>query len=127
MKPLSIEHPPLWFILLTPCLVTLSIPFSYLIFTKYKEISVYLSEENKPLYNFLKNKWYFDEVYEIIFVRSLKKIGVYFWKKIDGLIIDRFGPDGISNVIKTLSNKAVKFQSGYFYLFAFIFLFGFSG
>ena len=76
--------------------------------------------------NFLKNKWYFDEVYEYIFVRSLKKIGIYFWKKIDGLIIDRFGPDGISNVIKTLSNKAVKFQSGYIYQYAFIMLVGFS-
>ena len=83
-------------------------------------------DNNKPFYNFLKNKWYFDEIYEFIFVKSLKKIGLYCWKKIDGLVIDRFGPDGISSIIKILSNKAVKFQSGYIYQYAFIMLVGFS-
>ena len=56
----------------------------------------------------------------------VQKIGLYFWKKIDGLVIDRFGPDGISNIIKILSNKAVKFQSGFIYQYAFIMLVGFS-
>ena len=126
LKPLSIEHPPLWFVLLTPCLVTLSIPFSYLIFAKYKQISVYLSEENKPLYNFLKNKWYFDELYEFIFVKPCKRIGYYCWKAIDGLIIDKFGPDGISKVVKNFSLRAVKFQTGFIYQYAFIMLLGFS-
>ena len=51
---------------------------------------------NKPFYNFLKNKWYFDELYQYIFVNFSKKIGMFFWKKIDLDIIDRFGPDGIT-------------------------------
>ena len=104
----------------------LSIPLAYFLFVKRKDLLRNIVEGNQPLYNFLKNKWYFDEVYDYIFVRSLKKFGIFLWKKIDGLIIDRFGPDGISNVIKILSNKAVKFQSGYIYQYAFIMLVGFS-
>ena len=68
----------------------------------------------------------FDELYEFIFVKSLKKAGHYLWKKIDGGFIDRFGPDGISKLIKILSLKAVKFQSGYIYQYAFVMLIGFS-
>ena len=126
LDPLSNDHPPKWFLYLTPTLVTISIPVAYYLFVKRKDLLLLIVDGNRPFYNFLKNKWYFDEIYEIIFVKSLKKIGIYFWKKIDGLIIDRFGPDGISNIIKILSNKAVKFQSGYIYQYAFIMLVGFS-
>tara|TARA_Y100001936_G_scaffold249732_1_gene300773 strand:- start:529 stop:1437 length:909 start_codon:yes stop_codon:yes gene_type:complete len=126
LEPLSSEHPPKWFIFLTPILVTVSIPIAYYFFVKRKDLLPVIVDSNKPFYNFLKNKWYFDEIYEFLFVKSLKKIGLYFWKKIDGLVIDRFGPDGISSIIKILSNKAVKFQSGYIYQYAFIMLVGFS-
>tara|TARA_S200000501_G_C20552885_1_gene625235 strand:+ start:33 stop:563 length:531 start_codon:yes stop_codon:yes gene_type:complete len=126
LEPLSNEHPPNWFLFLTPTLVVFSIPISFYLFVKRKDLLVYFVDGNRPFYNFLKNKWYFDEIYDYIFVKSLKKIGIYFWKKIDVLIIDRFGPDGISNIIKILSNKAVKFQSGYIYQYAFIMLVGFS-
>ena len=126
LNPLSDEHPPLWFILLTPTIVTLSIPFSYLIFIKYNNVSKYLAESNKPLYLFLKNKWYFDEFYEFTLIKPCKKLGLYFWRGVDGLIIDKFGPDGISKLIKIFSIKAVKLQSGYIYQYAFIMLLGFS-
>ena len=126
LEPLSSDHPPKWFIFLTPTLVTLSIPIAYYFFVKRKDLLPLIVDGNRPFYNFLKNKWYFDEIYEFLFVKSLKKIGLYFWKKIDGLVIDRFGPDGISNIIKILSNKAVKFQSGFIYQYAFIMLVGFS-
>ena len=126
LNPLSQEHPPFWFLILTPTLVTLSIPISYLIFIKYSKVSDYLAESNKPLYLFLKNKWYFDEVYEYSIINPCKKIGSYFWRGVDGLVIDKFGPDGISKLIKIFSLKAVKFQSGYIYQYAFIMLLGFS-
>lgn len=126
LEPLSNGHPPKWFIFLTPTLVTLSIPIAYYFFVKRKDLLPLIVDGNRPFYNFLKNKWYFDELYEFLFVKSLKKIGLYFWKKIDGLVIDRFGPDGISNIIKLLSSKAVKFQTGYIYQYAFIMLVGFS-
>jgi NADH-quinone oxidoreductase subunit L len=126
LNPLSTEHPPLWIILITPILVILSIPLSYYLFVKNKEIPKQISEGNKPLYNFLVNKWYFDKLYNVIFIQSSKKIGLFFWKFIDVKIIDKFGPDGISSLIKNLSLKAIKFQSGFIYQYAFIMLLGFS-
>ena len=63
---------------------------------------------------------------ECTFVEPSKKIGYFFWKKIDVSIIDKFGPDGLSQLIKYLSLKAVKFQSGYIYQYAFVMLIGFS-
>ena len=69
---------------------------------------------------------YFDELYNYIFVIPSKKLGKFLWKKIDGSIIDRFGPDGISQLIKNLSIIAVKFQTGFIYQYAFVMLIGFS-
>ena len=126
LEPLSNEHPPMWFLLTTPLLVIISIPLSYVLFLKNTNITKYLAETNKPLYTFLKNKWFFDEFYEYIIVKPCKSAGHFFWKKIDNLFIDRFGPDGISLLIKKFSQKAVKFQSGYIYQYAFIMLLGFS-
>ena len=126
LNPLSTEHPPLWVLLITPVLVILSIPFSYYLFVLNKELPNRLAKSNKPLYNFLVNKWYFDEFYNVIFIQSSKKIGLFFWKNIDVKIIDKFGPDGISALIKNLSLKASKFQSGFIYQYAFVMLLGFS-
>ncbi len=120
LSPISIDHPPLWIVYFTPVIVVLSIPIAYYLFVKNKDITNWLVNENKPLYNFLINKWYFDELYEYLFVRTFKRIGIFFWKNIDLKTIDRFGPDGISNLIKKLSIRAVKFQSGYIYQYAFI-------
>ena len=126
LEPLSEEHPPMWFLLLTPILVCSSIPISYYLFVKNKDLPNSIVEINKPLYNFLVNKWYFDELYEIIFIKPSKKIGLFLWKFFDVKIIDGFGPDGVSSLIKKFSIKANKFQSGYIYQYAFIMLLGFS-
>ncbi len=126
LEPLSTEHPPLWFLLLTPCLVLVSIPIAYYLFVKNKELPNSIVSINKPLYNFLVNKWYFDELYDVLFIKSSKKLGLFLWKFCDGTIIDGFGPDGISSFIKKCSIKATKFQSGFIYQYAFVMLLGFS-
>ena len=126
LTPLSKEHPPIWFLLLTPTLVVLSIPLSFYLFVKNLKINESIVNSNKSIYLFLKNKWYFDEVYDYIFVKPSKQIGYFFWKKIDLSFIDKFGPDGLSQLIKYFSLKAVKFQSGYIYQYAFVMLIGFS-
>src|SRR6056300_1097321 len=126
LEPLSEEHPPMWFLLLTPILVCSSIPISYYLFVKNKDLPNSIVEINKPLYNFLVNKWYFDELYEILFIKPSKKIGLFLWKFFDVKIIDGFGPDGVSSLIKKFSIKANKFQSGYIYQYAFVMLLGFS-
>ena len=126
LEPLSNNHPPMWFMLLTPLLVVISIPMAYYFFIKNKKITENIVNGNLPLYKFLKNKWYFDELYNYLFVNPSKKLGLYFWKKIDLKFIDRFGPDGISSLIKGISSLAVKFQNGFIYHYAFIMLLGFS-
>jgi len=126
LKPLSTEHPPFWFLILTPVIVTLTIPVAYYLFVKNKNLPNQIATVNKPLYQFLINKWYFDELYDLLFVLPSKKIGLFLWKFFDVKIIDGFGPDGISSFIKKCSLKASKFQSGFIYQYAFIMLLGFS-
>ena len=119
-------HLPLWLLLVTPILVIIAIPLSYYLYVKDTSILHNLKKFNEPLHNFLLNKWYFDELYEFIIVKPLKFVGFIFWKKGDQNIIDRYGPDGLSKTIKFFSNKAVKFQSGFIYDYAFIMLLGLS-
>ena len=126
LKKFVLHHPPLWFLLLTPILVLLAIPLSYYFFVKDKKSLDGFIEINKPLYNFLVNKWYFDELYDFLFVKPAKKIGTFFWKIGDGTIIDGFGPDGLTKLIKSVSDKAVQFQSGFLYHYAFVILIGLS-
>ena len=122
----KLENIPIWLVITTPIIITLAIPLSYFLYIKDKTILEGVKNSNLPLYNFLLKKWYIDEVYDFIFIKPLKKIGVFFWKKGDQDTIDRFGPDGISKVIKFISNKAIQFQSGYIYDYAFVMLIGLS-
>tara|TARA_Y100001970_G_scaffold117002_1_gene145637 strand:+ start:1269 stop:3182 length:1914 start_codon:yes stop_codon:yes gene_type:complete len=126
LKPLSTEHPPFWFLVLTPILVVSSIPIAYYFFVKNKNLPNQIANVNKPLYNFLLNKWYFDELYDVLIVNPSKKLGLFLWKFFDVKLIDGFGPDGISALVKKLSLKANKFQSGFVYQYAFVMLLGFS-
>ena len=119
-------HLPTWFIYLTPAIVTLSIPLSYYLFLENEKILKDFILKNNFIYNFLLNKWYFDELYNFIFVEPIKRAGTFFWKKGDINTIDRYGPDGLSRLIKIISTKAVNFQSGYLYHYAFVMLIGFS-
>ena len=120
------DHVPLWFLSITPALVTLAIPISFYYFILNTKILESFKNTNLPLYNFLLNKWYIDELYNSIFVKPVKKAGSLFWKSGDIGIIDRFGPDGISKLVKIVSNKAGKFQTGFIYDYAFVMLIGLS-
>ena len=126
LKEINHTYIPLWFLFITPILVIIAIPISYYIFVKDEKILEKFKNNNKSLYNFLLNKWYIDEIYDFIFVNPIKKIGLFFWKKGDENTIDRFGPNGISKIIKLISDKAVQFQSGYIYDYAFVMLIGLS-
>jgi len=83
-----------------------------------------LAAANPILYRFLLNKWYFDEIYEVIFVRSAKAIGRFLWKEGDGRLIDGFGPDGVSARVIDVARGVVRLQSGYLYHYAFAMLIG---
>ncbi len=126
VKKIEHLHLPLWLLLVTPVLVVAAVPITYYLYIKDTSILSGLKKFNEPLHNFLLNKWYFDELYEFLFIKPLKVIGYILWKKGDQNIIDRYGPDGFSKVIKFFSNKAVKFQSGFIYDYAFVMLLGLS-
>jgi NADH-quinone oxidoreductase subunit L len=83
-----------------------------------------LAQIARPLYELLLNKWYFDELYDMIFVRPAFWLGSLFWKGGDGAIIDRHGPDGVAAWVVDVTGRAVKLQSGYIYHYAFAMLAG---
>ena len=77
-----------------------------------------------PLYRFLLNKWYFDEIYDFIFVRPALWLGRVLWKGGDGWLIDGFGPDGVSARVLDVTRNVVRLQTGYLYHYAFAMLIG---
>jgi len=83
-----------------------------------------LAADFPALYRFLLNKWYFDELYDFLFVRPAFALGRLFWKGGDGVIIDGFGPDGVSARVLDVARSAVRLQTGYVYHYAFAMLLG---
>ena len=80
-----------------------------------------------PLYRFVLNKWYFDELYNAIFVKPAMVLGRLFWKQGDIGVIDRFGPNGVAAVVARSSRIAVRLQSGYLNSYALVMLVGLVG
>ena len=93
-------------------------------YIRRRDIPANLAKVNHELYQFLLNKWYFDELYDLIFVRPAKRLGTLLWKMGDGRIIDGFGPDGIAASVLNLARRASALQSGYLYHYAFAMLIG---
>jgi len=83
-----------------------------------------LAAQHDLLYKFLLNKWYFDELYDFVFVRGAKWLGRFLWQKGDGWLIDGFGPDGVSARVLDITNRVVRLQTGYLYHYAFAMLIG---
>ncbi|MFO1183818.1 MAG: NADH-quinone oxidoreductase subunit L [Bauldia sp.] len=83
-----------------------------------------LAEANRLLYRFLLNKWYFDELYDFLFVRPALWLGRLFWRRGDGQIIDGLGPDGISGRVLDVTRSVVRLQSGYVFHYALAMLLG---
>jgi NADH-quinone oxidoreductase subunit L len=83
-----------------------------------------LAAQQPLLYRFLLNKWYFDELYDLIFVRPAMRLGRFLWLKGDGWLIDGFGPDGVSARVIDVTRGVVRLQTGYVYHYAFVMLIG---
>jgi NADH-quinone oxidoreductase subunit L len=76
------------------------------------------------LYRFLLNKWYWDELYDFLFVRPAFALGRLFWKRGDQGLIDRFGPNGFAELVVEGNKLAARFQSGYLASYALVMLIG---
>ena len=77
-----------------------------------------------PLYNFLLNKWYIDELYDNTVVRAVRAFGDLFWKVGDVRIIDGFGPNGVASFASGAAKRVSRFQTGYLFHYAFVMLIG---
>ena len=97
---------------------------AYWFYIRSPETPKRLAAEQPLLDRFLLNKWYFDEIYDFLFVRPARAIGRFLWKKGDGMIIDGLGPDGISARVVDVTNRVIRLQSGYVYHYAFAMLIG---
>ncbi len=83
-----------------------------------------LAKRFRRLYQFLLHAWYFDDLYDFLFVRQAKRLGRFLWKTGDGTIIDGIGPDGVAARVIDITNRVVQLQSGYIYHYAFVMLIG---
>jgi len=118
--PLAIKSLPFF-------MMSIGLVISIIFYIQRPYIPEELAEQQPMLYQFLLNKWYFDELYDLIFVRPTKRIGYFLWKYGDGWLIDGFGPDGVSARVLDVTRNVVKIQTGYLYHYAFAMLIGAAG
>ncbi len=123
----EMEQIPGYIKLLPFIMMAVGAVISYVFYIRRPYIPEELAAQQPMLYQFLLNKWYFDELYDLIFVRTTKWIGYQLWKKGDGYIIDGFGPDGVSARVLDVTRNVVKIQTGYLYHYAFAMLIGVAG
>ena len=107
---------PLWVVLLPTIMFIFGTSLAFYFYLLKPDLPKMLSSKFSGIYQFLLNKWYFDELYDLLFVRSAFRFGHALWKKGDGAVIDGLGPDGISSMVRRLSGQAVRLQSGFLFI-----------
>jgi NADH-quinone oxidoreductase subunit L len=120
----SMEHIPLWIGVMPTVMMAVGFVIAWYFYIRRPAVPVELARQHQVLYSFLLNKWYFDELYDLIFVRPVKWLGRLLWKGGDGWLIDGFGPDGISARVLDVTRNVVRLQTGYLYHYAFAMLIG---
>ncbi|RUV05303.1 NADH-quinone oxidoreductase subunit L [Mesorhizobium sp. M1A.F.Ca.IN.020.06.1.1] len=120
----EIHELPLWVELAPFIAMVIGFAVAWKFYIRSPELPRSVAANHRLLYGFLLNKWYFDELYDFLFVRPAKRLGRFLWKTGDGAIIDGLGPDGISARIVDVTNRVVKLQTGYLYHYAFAMLIG---
>jgi NADH-quinone oxidoreductase subunit L len=120
----SAENLPLILSLLPTVMMIAGVLVAYQFCIRRPDIPVALARDQRPLYEFLLNKWYFDEIYDFLLVRPALWLGRLFWKGGDGFIIDGFGPDGVSARVLDVTRNVIRLQTGYLYHYAFAMLIG---
>jgi len=120
----AMHEVPLWVKLSATVAMLTGLATAYFMYFRGTDRPARLAATFSPLYNFFFNKWYFDELYNLIFIRPAFWLGRKFWKTGDEGTIDRFGPNGIASVIASGSGVMKRFQSGYLYSYALVMLLG---
>ena len=123
LRPMPEEF-PLWVEFAPFVLTIVGFLIAWFYYIRHPERPAQMAAKQGLLYMFLYNKWYFDELYDFLFVRPAQRFGRFLWKFGDGFLIDGFGPDGISARVLDVTRGAVRLQSGYLYHYAFAMLIG---
>jgi len=118
------HYVPKWVKLLPVLLAISGIFLAYLFYIFIPNLPSLISSYFNPLYKLFFNKWYFDEIYDFVFIKSFIKLGHIFWYRGDVKIINKYGPDGLSKITKHFSKQIVILQTGYIYHYAFAMLTG---
>ena len=120
----AMHHVPYAIAMLPTLMMALGFLVAWHFYIRRPELPFELARQHEPLYKFLLNKWYFDELYDLIFVRPTLWLGRVLWKYGDGWLIDGFGPDGVSARVLDVTRNVVRLQTGYLYHYAFVMLIG---
>jgi NADH-quinone oxidoreductase subunit L len=120
----DMHHIPYLIAVLPTLMMAAGFVVAWEFYLRRPELPVELARQHEPLYQFLLNKWYFDELYDLVIVRPTLWLGRVLWKQGDGWLIDGFGPDGISARVLDVTRGAVRLQTGYLYHYAFAMLIG---
>jgi NADH-quinone oxidoreductase subunit L len=123
----QIHAMPAW-VTWAPLTVTaIGFAFAYYYYILHEGLAAKIAAQRGPLYLLFYNKWYFDELYDLVFVRGAKALGDLFWKGGDQRVIDGFGPNGVAFVSALFGRRVGKIQTGYVYHYAFVMLLGVAG
>ncbi|MGH7040096.1 MAG: NADH-quinone oxidoreductase subunit L [Stellaceae bacterium] len=120
----GVEHIPVAIRYLPLALAVLGIATAYWVYILDPALPGRFVARFRALYLFVLNKWYFDELYDRLFVRTAFALGYGLWKSGDGLLIDGFGPNGIATTTRELAQEASRLQTGYLFHYAFVMLIG---
>jgi NADH-quinone oxidoreductase subunit L len=120
----EMHHAPLWVAALPTVMMLAGFLVAWWFYVNNPSLPRELARRNELLYRFLLNKWYFDELYDLLFVRPTMWLGRVLWKQGDGWLIDGFGPDGVSARVIDVTRNVVRLQTGYLYHYAFVMLIG---
>jgi NADH-quinone oxidoreductase subunit L len=118
------HHVPVWVKIAPIAVGFVGIAMAYWFYLLTPGIPPKIAGRFQSIYQFLLNKWYFDELYDRIFVRPAFALGRTLWKVGDGVLIDGIGPDGLSSAVRVISRRASALQTGYLYHYAFAMLIG---
>jgi NADH-quinone oxidoreductase subunit L len=120
----EMHHVPMLIGILPTVMMIIGFLVAWQFYIRRPGIPVQLAHQFRPIYKFLLNKWYFDELYDFLFVKPAMWLGRTLWKRGDGWLIDGFGPDGVSARVLDVTRSVVRLQTGYLYHYAFAMLIG---
>ena len=123
----EIDHLPNWVVWAPLGVTAVGFAAAWYYYIAHEGLGARIAARRGPVWAFLYNKWYFDELYDLLFVRTARALGDLFWKTGDKALIDGLGPDGVAAVSNAIGKAASRFQSGYLYHYAFVMLVGVAG